>query len=117
MAGDTASAFISPVVGAIEIDKTNRELIAAQSAATAARRDGIEVAAVAVALKKENEKLQEDLFAAKKALHGQVAIRDALKTALSEVAPTHQLVTDVNARKAIREEAESKVTPDSPWWP
>lgn len=95
----------------------NRALDSARSDAAAAR-DSAGAAAVAnIRLREQNQKLEADLLDAKKALHGQVAIRDALKAALAEIAPDHTLVVDVESRKSIREEAESKVTPDSPWWP
>ncbi len=51
--------------------------------------------------------LNDLLFEAKKLLHGQVALREALKAALKEVAPGHPL-NDSDTRQKIVEEAMVK---------
>lgn len=103
--------FLSPTLANHAIDTARAD------AASAREAGGMDAALARVRSREAMNEKDAQLFEAKKALHGQVAIRDALKSALAEVAPTHKLVTDVEARKSIREEAESKVTPDSPWWP
>lgn len=94
----------------------NRALDSARSDAAAAR-DSAGAASVAnIRLRERVKELETENFEAKRALHGQVAIRDALKSALAEVAPDHKL-NDAEIRTKIRDEAKSKVAPDSPWWP
>lgn len=63
------------------------------------------------------EAKDQELFDAKKALHGQVALKDALKAALAEVAPSHELIVDRQKRVDIIEAAENKTKPTDPWWP
>lgn len=141
-------AFVSPALGALEIDKANRETRDARARGEAERRaadartnraqqDAVAASRMATqagvaatgafgagfklmqALTDCRSELAErdaELLEAKKALHGQVAIRNALKSALAEVAPEHEL-NNAEIRTKIRDEAESKVAPDSPWWP
>ncbi len=56
------------------------------------------------------------LFEAKKVLHGQVALKNALRAALADVSPEHPL-NDGAFRMQIVNEAESKTKPDDPWLP
>lgn len=142
------NAFVSPVLGALEVDKASRETRdarhqgelarqaesaranRAQADAASASRAATQAGAAAVGaygaglklmkavaqLRGELAEKDAELLEAKKALHGQVAIKDALKSALAEVAPEHELNAEA-ARVQIRDAAETKVTPDSPWWP
>ena len=94
----------------------NRALDSARSDAAAARDSAGAASMANIRLREQNRKLEADLLEAKKVLRGQVAIKDALKAALADVAPNHALnITE--ARIKIRDDAESIVTPDSPWWP
>lgn len=98
----------------------------------------LSTAAVAVAMqrkmleKKDRElesakgdiaKANNELFEAKKALHGQVAVKNALKAALAEVAPQHPFLTNPEGSKSnpllneIAQQAKSKTKPEDPWWP
>lgn len=102
--------FLSPTIANHAIDS------ARASAATAREAGAMDLALARVLHSEEIQKKDAELLEAKKALHGQVAIKDALKAALAEVAPDHELNKEA-VRVQIRDEAKAKVTPDSPWWP
>lgn len=65
---------------------------------------------------RKNKLLEEQLFEAKKALHGQVALKEALKAALKEFVPNHPL-NDSDTREKIIADAEAKTKPEDPWFP
>lgn len=119
MANPLAS-FFSPVQGMQETLAANSETALAQAEAArlgvkaeAAESRGSEVAMAAII--KINQ-LNDLLFEAKKLLHGQVALREALKAALKEVAPGHPL-NDGDTRQKIVDDAEAMTKPDDPWLP
>jgi hypothetical protein len=110
MANPLAS-FFSPVQGMQETLVANSEAAVAQAEAArlgvkaeAAEARGSEVAMAAIIKINQQNDL---LFEAKKVLHGQVALREALKAALKEVAPGHPL-NDSDTRQKIVEEAMEK---------
>lgn len=116
MAGNPNMSYVSPVLGANETHRANAEASAAKIEASrnSARAEGMGNTAMALAIK--IGQLNTDLYEAKKALHGQIALRDALKAALETVAPEHELL-DMEMRRSIREAAEAKTKPEDPWWP
>lgn len=65
---------------------------------------------------RKNKQLEEELFEAKKIVHGQIALREALKAALKELDPNHPL-NEVEARQKIVADAKAKTKPDDPWFP
>lgn len=66
--------------------------------------------------KRQNKHLEEELFEAKKIVHGQVALRESLKAALQDIAPDHPL-NKSNVREKIVADAKAKTKPDDPWFP
>lgn len=88
----------------------------ARSGAEAAKASAGAASMALIDAKRENKHLQEELFEAKKIVHGQVALRDSLKAALEEVAPGHPL-NDVKVRQKIVADAKAKTKPDDPWFP
>jgi len=119
MANPLAS-FINPELGMQQTLAANSEAAIAQAEAArlgakaeAAESHGSEVAMAAII--KINQ-LNDQLFEAKKILHGQVALREALKAALKEVAPGHPL-NDGDTRQKIVDDAKAKTKPDDPWLP
>jgi hypothetical protein len=102
--------FLSPTI-------TNHAIDTARADTASAREAGAMDAALArVRTKQLLAEKEAELFEAKKALHGQLAIRNALKAALAEIAPDHEL-NNPEVRARIREEAEAKTQPDDPWFP
>lgn len=114
MPGNPLASFISPFLGAQEISTANAEAATARNQASLAKSHSHEIAmGAAIQIKK----LNNELFEAKKAVHGQIALRDALIQALAEVAPQHPLACEAESRRKIREAAEAKTKPEDPWFP
>lgn len=102
--------FLSPTLA-------NHAIDTARAGAAAAREAGGMDAALGRVRARQAQQENEDLlFEAKKVLHGQVALRNALKLALATVAPDHPL-NNQDARLKIVSEAEAKTKPDDPWLP
>ena len=114
MSGNPIASFISPFLGAQATSTANAEAALAKSQANNADANSNEVAMVAMI---RINRLNNELFEAKKAVHGQVALRDALIQALAEVAPQHPLASEADARRQIRVDAEAKTKPEDPWFP
>lgn len=98
--------FISPIIANHAIDTARSDAARARQAAALAR----------VRAREAIQEKDDLLFEAKKVIHGQVALREALKSALADVAPNHPL-NDIDIRQKIVEDAEAKTKPDDPWLP
>ncbi len=88
----------------------------ARSGAETAKASAGAASMALIDAKRQNKHLAEELFEAKKIVHGQVALRNSLKAALQEVAPGHPL-NDVEVRQKIVADAKAKTKPDDPWLP
>lgn len=108
----------NPALADAAINRANSD---ARYAAEQARGAGIAAAAHAAVKHRETvEHYERNLFDAKRALHGQVAIKNALRQALKEVAPDHPMVSpedDNPILKDLCEQAEDSTKPNDPWWP
>lgn len=99
--------FLSPTLANHAIDTARAE------AASAREAGGMDAALARVRTRQALQEKDDLLFEAKKVIHGQVALRDALTSALAEVAPNHPL-NDSEVRLKIVEEAKSKTKPEDP---
>lgn len=104
----------NPAVADAAINRANSD---AESATLSGAMD---VALANAKRREEAGSYEKELFEAKKALHGQVAIKNALKAALKEVAPDHPMISPEKSNPILGEimdKAEAETKPDSPWWP
>ena len=88
----------------------------ARSGAESAKASAGAASMALIDANRKNKSLEEELFAAKKIVHGQVALKESLKAALQDMAPDHPL-NKSDVREKIVAEAESKTKPDDPWFP
>ena len=88
----------------------------ARSGAEAAKASAGAASMALIDAKRQNKHLEEELFEAKKIVHGQVALRESLKAALQDIAPDHPL-NKSDVREKIVADAKAKTKPDDPWFP